>query len=711
MPLASNSFRFGPFSLDVRAAELHTNGTKIKLPEQPFQVLSALLENAGEVVTREELRQRLWPADTFVDFDHSLNAAVKRLREALGDSADAPRFIETLPRHGYRFIAPVEKPTAETSRVGGTSRLFQRLTPNKRWLGLAITLLAVVCVIGFWRVSRRKAAFPLPLTEPVPVAVYHGDAFQPAVSPDGDRIVFVAGEGNDFGIYTALVGGENSVRLTNNPRDAFPKWSPDGQQIAFYRFSDQGLSIYTIPALGGTEHRVYDGPSSRWEDAGLDWAPDGETLAITEYGKDKIHSRITLISLSDFTASPLTFPDNNHYDCNPAYSPNGSLLAFERANVSGTTSDLFVIPVNGGNPIPITSDLRMKAGAAWTPDGKQVIFAAMWTSMAGEGGAGLWRVPLSGGTPTPIAGVGAGAYYPSIARSGHRLLYQRTVKKQNIWRLDLKDEKHRLGPPTLLVSEKGNKMRPHLSPDGKKIAFESDRLGWWEIWACDVKGSDCAQLTSLHRIAGAPKWSPDGHYIAFEFHPHEQSEIYLLDVASGQVRLLPTNPGWDNLSPSWSRDGQWLYFASSRAAAPLRFQLWKIPIAAGGSPVQVTKKGGLQSFESVDGRVVYYTKSDVPGIWKVPVMGGEESLVGGDFYRLTFRSWVVCEKGIYLISFRTHPQGTIQFFDFSSGTSTPVWDFEKNAGWGLTLSPDSHSLVYVQEEFDESNVMLVDNFR
>jgi Tol biopolymer transport system component len=289
-------------------------------------------------------------------------------------------------------------------------------------------------------------------------------------------------------------------------------------------------------------------------------------------------------------------------------------------------------------------------------------------------------------------------------------VYQSTVTKQNIWRIDLKDEKHRRGPPTLLVSEKGNKMRPHFSSDGKKIAFESDRLGWWEIWACDREGSNCAQLTSLHRIAGAPKWSPDGRYIAFEFHPHEQSEIYLLDVASGQVRLLPTNPGWDNLAPNWSRDGQWLYFGSSRAAAPMRFQLWKMRLA-GGSPVQVTKKGGYQSFEAVDGRVVYYIRPDVAGIWRVPVMGGEESLVGGDFYRSTFRSWVVCEKGIYLISFRTHPQGTIQFLEFSSGRSTPVWDFEKNAGWGLSLSPDGHSLVYVQEEFGESNVMLVDNFR
>src|SRR6266446_398102 len=101
-------FRFGVFELDVRAGELRKSGMKLKLQEQPFQVLCTLLEHPGELVTREELRNRLWPADTFIDFDHSLNAAIKRLRDALGESADAPVFIETMARRGYRFIAPLE---------------------------------------------------------------------------------------------------------------------------------------------------------------------------------------------------------------------------------------------------------------------------------------------------------------------------------------------------------------------------------------------------------------------------------------------------------------------------------------------------------------------------------------------------------------------------------------------------------------------------
>ena len=704
MPLASRTFRFGSFQLDARAAELNTNGTKIKLGEQPFQVLCALLEHPGEVVTREELRQRLWPADTFVDFDHSLNAAVKRLRDVLGDSAEHPIFIETLPRHGYRFVAPVEKSMGEASEANARTKSLFKTVPPKR-LAIGLSLLGVIAVT-IWLIFRKTAPSPLPSGEPLPVAVYHGNARQPALSADGDRVAFIAGEGSSFGVYTALVGGENSIRLTNNRGDRFPAWSPDGRQMAFYRYSDAGISIYTIPALGGMEHRIWQGPTNTWGTDGLAWSPDGETIAFTESHSDKIHSHIALLSLSDFSTRPLTRPDDRHMDYFPSYSPNGSFIAFQRDNVGGTTGDILVVPVTGGNPKPITSSLRNKVGLAWTPDGSEIIFS---TGFERVGSGALWRVPVSGGTPTAIAGVGGGAIYPSVARRARRLVYEHIVTKGNMWRLDLSDEQHHRGPATVLLSEAGNKMRPHFSPDGKRIAFESDRLGYWEIWACDATGSNCGQLTSLRIIAGAPQWSPDGRYIAFEFHPQERSEVYLLDVASGHTRLLPTNPGYDNLAPSWSRDAKWVYFGSTRGAEPLRFQLWKVPMA-GGPPVQVTKNGGLQGFESADGRILYHTKYDVPGIWKVPVGGGEESLVVADFNSINYRSWVVCEKGIYLISFKSHPEGTIQFFEFSSATLTPVWNFEKRAGWGLTLSPDGRSLVFVQDDFSESRIMLLDNF-
>ncbi len=124
--------RFGVFEADLAAGELRKNGARIRLQDQPFQVLATLLENPGRVVTRDELRQKIWPADTFVDFDHSLNTAVNKIREALGDSASSPRFVETLARRGYRFIAPIENPAAVAGTPNGNTAIDVALHPELR---------------------------------------------------------------------------------------------------------------------------------------------------------------------------------------------------------------------------------------------------------------------------------------------------------------------------------------------------------------------------------------------------------------------------------------------------------------------------------------------------------------------------------------------------------------------------------------------------
>ena len=707
MPVASNTYRFGPFSLDVRAAELRTNGTKIKLGEQPFLVLSALLERPGEVVARDELRQRLWPADTFVDFEHSLNAAVKRLREILGDSAENPHFIETLPRHGYRFIATVQRPNLEAAASDNSSSSIARLVPKDRWGAAGLALAILLAVLGFWFAYRRIVESSLsPAVEVVPLAGLPGYEMNPAFSPDGNQVAFVAGKGGDWGIYTAVVGGDKPLRLTRNPGDRFPAWSPDSRQIAFYRYSDDGLALYTVPALGGTEHRVYQGPANTWREGGLDWSPDGETLAFSENNKDKIHARISLLSLADFTTRPLTFPPDQCQDAYPIFSPDGSKIAFQRANVSGTTGYIFVVPTAGGSAKQVTFEHRNKWGApAWTQDGQELVYSS-WSP---GGLTTLWRIPASGGTPRSLAGVGLGAFNPTTSRRGHELAYQSVQDKDTIWRLDLAGDKQRRGLPIPIISEKGGKMRPHFSPDGKRITFESDRLGAWEIWTCAADGSDCAQLTRLQGVAGAPNWSPDGRHVAFEFHPGERSEIYVVDVAGGQARIVPTNPGFDNLAPSWSRDGHWLYFGSSRGGGPFRFQLWKMPVN-GGPPVQLTRNGGIYALESLDGRSLYYLKYDTSEIWEMPMAGGEERKILGSSTRIYFRNWIVAQKGIYFISFETHPEGSIEFFEFSTRKLHSVWNLEKPANWGLSRSPDGHSLIFVQKDFMESNIMLVKNF-
>jgi DNA-binding winged helix-turn-helix (wHTH) protein len=149
--------RFGVFEVDARAGELRKQGARIKLQEQPFQVLAVLLQRPGEVVTREELRSQNWPPDTFVDFDNSLNTAINKLREALGDSADNPRFIETLPRRGYRLIAPVTGVDGTTRGTGTGVSAAARSRSRKMVVTVSVVVLAAGIAGGLlWRARQAR---------------------------------------------------------------------------------------------------------------------------------------------------------------------------------------------------------------------------------------------------------------------------------------------------------------------------------------------------------------------------------------------------------------------------------------------------------------------------------------------------------------------------------------------------------------------------
>jgi DNA-binding winged helix-turn-helix (wHTH) protein len=207
--------RFGDFEADLRSGELRKAGVKLRFGGRSFQVLAILLEQPGDVVTREELQKRLWP-DTFVDVDHNLNTAINKIREVLGDSAESPRFVETLPRRGYRFIGELEPPvqpvvpivTVEPSRGSHSRRV---------WLKIAAGVLAVVVAIGAiiaYRSFRPQQQAPL---TPVPFTALPGQATSPAFSPDGSRIAFAwngdpTGGGKGFDLYVKSIGSETLLR-------------------------------------------------------------------------------------------------------------------------------------------------------------------------------------------------------------------------------------------------------------------------------------------------------------------------------------------------------------------------------------------------------------------------------------------------------------------------------------------------------------------
>ena len=284
--------RFGAFELDLRVGELRKAGVRVNLQEQPFKVLECLVERPGELVTREELRQRLWQDDTFVDFEHGVNAAVKRLRETLGDSAETPRFIETLPRRGYRLIAPVERdeapvvePDPPNTRRGADQGLQADEPPAlpRRWSGrliVAIVLgILVIAAFGGWVLSRSPKTPELPM-KVIALTSLKGFEIGPSFSRDGTRVAFGwDGEAQDnYDIYVQLVGSaEPPRRFTTEPAfEVNPAWSPDDMQIAYLREDPQRkeLNVWVMSSLGGPSRKVSDLSVS----FGISWSPDGRYI-------------------------------------------------------------------------------------------------------------------------------------------------------------------------------------------------------------------------------------------------------------------------------------------------------------------------------------------------------------------------------------------------------------------------------------------------
>jgi DNA-binding winged helix-turn-helix (wHTH) protein len=369
---AGRHFRSGEAGEITIRQPQRKNGFKVPLQGQPFQVFAILLQHSGKLVTREELRQRVWPEDTFVDFDHGLNTAITKIRTALGDSAENPRFVETLPRRGYRFIGPADKPISPAPSPSALKGHLENLTARWRWIGVGVAALALLSTVAIWRLSPKSAESLLPALEVVPLLDMEGKLFWPAFSPDGNQVAFIyEGGPKTAGIYTTLIDGEQPLRLTDNPDDVFPAWSPDSRQIAFVRVSKEGLNIYVVPALGGTEHKLHTAASLV-----VNWSPDGKVLAFSEGSADSSHAWIALLSLADLTTRPLTSPSVDNTDSQPAFSPDGSTVGFVRTAEPGGRSDLLVVSAKGGEPRQITFDNGDINGLAWTKDGHDIVFSS-----------------------------------------------------------------------------------------------------------------------------------------------------------------------------------------------------------------------------------------------------------------------------------------------------------------------------------------------
>jgi Tol biopolymer transport system component/DNA-binding winged helix-turn-helix (wHTH) protein len=624
--------QFGVFELDLRARELRKSGVKIKLNEQPFQVLALLLEHPGQVVTREELQARLWPADTFVDFDLSLNGAVKKLRQALGDESDNPRFVETLYRRGYRFIAPVATPfqgnpvtSAEVIGIGGigpAAALPSEFAPapqngsgpsdrsirpsssgfRRRWKLLAAVALLALLVAAVFGLVPASPPRILGFTQLTSGGKVHQMS---AMVTDGQRIYFQALDLDKDRLRLAEVsvnGGESKLIATPFPSTWVGEISPDGSSILIGSFSDTGSKecpIWLLPLPAGSARPL----GSRRVHSAV-WTPDGRHLLFANGGD--------LYESNPDGSESRKLATFNPRISDLAISPDGRRIRVAVEDRRTSFSELWELDRDGGNGhrlLPNWSNAPHEAGGRWTPDGRYFLFTSfrdgrtsIWALaerrhwfqpepkpvQLTNGPIDFWlpvpskdgkKIFVMGGLPrSEVLQYDGKAFVPflgnvsatdlAFSADGKRVAYV-SVPESALWvsNIDGSSERFQLTRPEAIEAA-----LPRWSPDGRQIVFMGRALNTdWRAFIVGADGQGLRELIPGAAVGFDPGFSPDGKSVVLSVGDlgMTSNKISILDLAT--QKLSPV-PGGDNLfGPRWSPDGRYIAALTTDSEALMLF--------------------------------------------------------------------------------------------------------------------------------------------
>ncbi len=573
--------RFGVFELNAPAGELRKNGFRLKLAEQPFRILMHLAERPGEIVTREELRDLLWGQDTFVDFEHGLNAAINKIRETLGDSASTPRYIETVPRRGYRFIGevghpPVRQPDGDPAgtpedleKVKG--RPQERPAPTSEgnrnpwwWVGAAAILALGVAGGAWW--ERSQSTLPTPQLAMRPLTADAGLTTHPVLSGDGKLVAYASDRATlknlDIWVHPLTEGGRPIRLTTHEADDQFPDFSPDGGMIAFHS-EREGGGIYLVPVPGGEERLlVRGGRLPRF-------SPDGKSITYCTGCDWLIPSKIYTIPVSGGTAKQVAA--DVAWASRPVFSADGRHILFEGAPAANdpASHDLWVGPRDGGSSVKtgaysILAEQRIRASlSSWQNDllGGRILFAlesGIWEldlAQPSWQARGPARLLTSGNTPRYVR-----------AGSGSRMVFVNTQFSSHLWKLKVDHNKGKaLGEMEPLPHAGGRQQQPSVSADGRLLAYsQSEPAGN----ALRVRDLGTAKETTLVSSVARPKVSPDGSRVAYGVFPNS---IYLIPPSGGEASLLVRPQGtFSSQIYGWTPDGKRIVYWTGK---PIRFAL------------------------------------------------------------------------------------------------------------------------------------------
>ncbi len=685
------SFKIGDWLVEPELLMISKGSDNRKLEFKTMEILTCLVAHQGEVVSKKKLHDEVW-SEVYVT-DNALTRGMSKLRKALDDDPLRPKYIETISKSGYRLVAPVT--FGDFSSQSGINVPNGSLRKNG-WLWLVLSALVISAVGLVSSLSKDQYAS---FYDPIPVSTLLGPERALSISPDGEKISFSYAEPGttNSNVYIKLLDDLSEMKFTELPSpQGYGIWSPDGNYMAYVSAENRTCEIFKEPSFGGEKVKI--GNCYRSPDDFV-WSPDGSTIAFTDVKSEGDNRKIYFLDIETGKTSEAIRVAGGTGDRDPVFSPDGSHLIFRR-NLIGQQRDIYKMELTSGDLTRLTFDNAQILGLDVFDEGKQIAFSS---NRAGTWA--LWRTSFDGGLISRLYINDRVPTEPKFARQGDRMVYKSLKDQTRIWSIEKSDNE--FGHPMEVASSTRAEIHPSLSHDGKKVAFISDRSGHFEIWVKDFEDNSLTKMTSLEgSFLNMPSWSVDDKQLIFDARVDGDHAIYSIDLASKMMTVLVDFDG-DQVNARFAKGKESFYFASNHEGS---WQIWEQAIGSTESePQAVSQKGGYFMHESPKDGLLYYTKIDTVGIWRVNNEGKEELFIP-TLNNVDWGNWVPTLEGIVYVDRSFGLQFFVQPYDINM-PPVPIFTPEKRiqgASPSLYSNPEGTKIFYVQIEQSEDEIMMVD---
>jgi Tol biopolymer transport system component/DNA-binding winged helix-turn-helix (wHTH) protein len=617
-PPAPARLQIGDWQFDTGSHELVRAGTRERLPRRLGRLLERLAAEPGRVVSHETLLAEVWERGHVAP--EVLARAVAELRRALGDEPRAPRYIETIPKRGYRLVATVAPDHEAPATIDDP--IAVAIGSRRPWRRALAALLAVLAAaVTVWLLRQPATVAPSvagnPLAQVRPFTSAPGYELSPALSPDGQLLAFAEyrGEESTSAIVVQGVDGAGHRRFdeVTDASDLRPRFSPDGRKLAFLRRAPGRCEVRVRPLLAGESRRVAD--CAAGVPSSVDWSPDGARLAFTApvASDGATGPGIALVTLADGAITPLPLPPvARGADTDPRFSPDGRQLAFARGEDSDR--DLLLLDLDRPErPRVLSTEPSRILGLAWSPDAQSLV--------VGSDQAGyrtLMQVELASGEWSTLAA--REGQFPDVARSGE-LAYELAHYDANLWRRDLRDPD---GAAVRVVHSTRYDGTPTLSPDASRFVFVSTREDQETVWLRDAGREDDQRLAlDPARRWVFPAWSPDGKALLLTRYEGLHTTVHRHELASARTTEL-TALGQQAFGAQYARDGAEIVYGVR--VEPASMSLWRIAATLDAAPTPLVTDEPVVRFNA-DGQRVVYQRGDLPGLVVLSLIDGARTQV------------------------------------------------------------------------------------